>query len=191
MRVAMLFMMMLIFHSANQLAFAQLQNNQVSPSHPKFAMGPRYVLMPEKYFLLIRKGRELGAIRFTRIERDVDGNGKSTYESFFQDDGSASFLKSNVVKHIGEIEIKPMRGIHAFAWQPGQNKLFVGKWWFGCYSPNLVNMSSHFSEDDEGFEFAPTSALSIAEINSSDKRLQWFRYLPDSSTDIPVSELPK
>jgi hypothetical protein len=191
MRAAMLFMLMLISLTANKPTCAPLQPKQAAPPQPEFAMGPRYVFMPEKFFLLVRKGREIGALRFTRIEQDADGNGKSEYESFFQGDGSGSFLNSAVVKRIGEIDIKPMRGIHAFAWQPGQNKLEVGKWWFGCYSPNLVNMSLNFSEDDQGFEFAPTSAQSIAEINTTDKRLRWFRYLPNSSVDMPVSGLPK
>jgi hypothetical protein len=84
-----------------------------------------------------------------------------------------------------------MRGIHEFAWQPGQNKLWVGKWWFGCYSPSLVNMSSHFSEKDEGYEFAPTSAQNVAEIDASDKRLRWFRFNPDARIVVPVSDLPK
>jgi hypothetical protein len=154
-------------------------------------MGPNYVHVPEEFFVLVRKGREIGAIRFIRIEQDAQGNGKSTYETYFQGDGSGSFLNSNVVKRTGEIDIRPMRGIHEFAWQPGQNKLWVGKWWFGCYSPSLVNMSSHFSEKDEGYEFAPTSAQNVAEIDASDKRLRWFRFNPDARIVVPVSDLPK
>lgn len=174
-----------------QAVCAQSQAKQAAPSQPEFAMGPRYVLMPEKFFLLVRKGRDIGAVRFTKIGQDADGNGKSRYESYFQGDGSGSFLSSNVIKRTEEIEIKPMRGIHAFAWQPGQNRLWIGKWWFGCYSPSLVNMSLHFSENDDGFEFAPTSAISVEEINLSDKRLRWFRYAPDASISMPVSNLPK
>jgi hypothetical protein len=191
MRLAMLYAVVLMILLGIQPVSAQAQANKAAPSQPEFAMGPRYALMPEKFFLLVRKGREIGAIRFTKVEQDADGNGKSTYESYFQGDGSGSFLNSNVVKRTDEIEIKPMRGIHAFAWQPGQNKLWVGKWWFGCMGPSLVNMSSHFSENDEGFEFAPTSAQSVAEINFTDKGLRWFRYNPDASVDVPVSNLPK
>jgi hypothetical protein len=39
-------------------------------------------------------------------------------------------------------------------------------------SPNLVNMSEHFSEKDTGFEFAPTSAQSVEEVNALDKELR-------------------
>jgi hypothetical protein len=189
-RPIMLFSLLAALFSV-QLVRSQSPLKQGDSSRAQFTMGPNYVHVPEEFFVLVRKGREIGAIRFVRIEQDAQGNGKSTYETYFQGDGSGSFLNPNVVKRTGEIDIKPMRGIHAFAWQPGQNKLWVGKWWFGCYSPSLVNMSSHFSEKDEGYEFAPTSAQNIAEIDASDKRLQWFRFDPDARIIVPVSNLPK
>ncbi|HLK53845.1 MAG TPA: hypothetical protein VKU42_10325, partial [Candidatus Angelobacter sp.] len=73
----------------------------------------------------------------------------------------------------------------------GQNKLWVGKWWFGCLTPSLINMSSHFSEKDKGYEFAPTSARSVREIDASDNRLKWFRFDPNARIVVPVSDLPK
>ena len=97
-----------------------------------------------------------------------------------------------MIHKTGEIEIKPIVGIsHSLAWQPGQNKLWVGKWWFGCLGPSLVNMSEHFSEEDTGFEFAPTSAQSIEEVDASDPRLRWFRFNANTSITAQVSELPK
>ena len=161
-------------------------------SSAQFTMGPNYVRVPEGFFVIIRKGNEVGAIRFTRIVQDREDNGKSTYESYFQGDGSGSLAKSNVVKRTGEIDIRPLRGWgHPFGWQPGQDKLWVGKWWFGCLTPSLVNMSPHFSQKDEGYEFAPTSAQSIGEIDVSDKRLRWFRFTTESRAVVPVADLPK
>jgi hypothetical protein len=174
-----------------QLVSPQSPLEQGDSSRAQFAMGPRYAQFPEKFFLLVRKGGAIGAIRFIRIEEDDLGNGKSTYESYFQGDGSGAFLGSNVVHRTGEIDLKPMRGVHASAWRPGQKKLWVGNWWFYCYSPSLVSMTSHFSEKDEGFEFAPTSAQTVAEIDANDKRLRWFRYDPDTRIEVPVSDLPK
>src|SRR5689334_16969286 len=43
----------------------------------QFTVGPRFGLVPERFFLLIRKGHELGAIHFTMIERDSSGNGRA------------------------------------------------------------------------------------------------------------------
>jgi hypothetical protein len=157
----------------------------------QFVLGPRYIHMPEQLFLLVRKGSKIGAVKFTKIEQDAFGNGKSTYESYFQGDESRSFLAANVVKRSGEIYIKPMKGFHPFAWQPGQNKLWIGKWWFGCLSPSLINMSLHFSEKGNGFEFAPTSVREIGQVHAADKRIRWFRYDANARITVPVSDLPR
>jgi hypothetical protein len=184
-----------VFVGLSCLVLAQSQavsqsNESGEVSNPHFSIGPRYVNIPEKLFLLVRKGPSVGAIRLTHIERDARGDGKANYESYFQGDGSGSFVAPNVVKRTGEIDIKPMKGVHAFAWQPGQNKLWVGKWWFGCLSPSTMNMSSHFSEKDEGYEFAPTSAKDLKDVNAADPRLHWYRFDPDKRITVPVSELP-
>ena len=47
------------------------------------------------------------------------------------------------------------------------------------------------SEKDEGYEFAPTSAKSLVEVDASDKGLKWFRYDAETKVVLPVSELPK
>jgi hypothetical protein len=173
-------------------SWTQNPPGQTDSKRSAFAMGPKYILMPDNFFVLVRKGGELGAFRLTGIQQGEDGLGTAKYESFLQADGSSSFRKSNVIKREGEIEIKPMTGIlHSLTWQPGQNKLWVGKWWFGCFSPSLVNMSSHFSEQDDGYEFAPTSAQNVSEIDSSDKRLKWFRFDPNNRVSVPIADLPK
>jgi hypothetical protein len=88
--------------------------------------------VPEGFFLLVRKGREIGAIRFTSIRQNAPPIGKSTYEAYFQGDGSGRFAGTGVVRRSGEIDIRPMRGIsHSLTWQPGPDKLRVGNWWFG------------------------------------------------------------
>lgn len=172
---------------------SQLPEPRADVPNNKFVVGPRFVHMPKGVFVLVRRGREIGAIRFTRIEPSgAIGQGSATYESYFQGDGSGSFLTTNVVKRSGEITIKPLKGIsHSTMWQPGQDKLWVGKWWFGCLGITLVNMSPHFGEKANGFEFAPTSARDVSEIDISDKRLQWFRYDSNASITLSVSELPK
>jgi hypothetical protein len=157
-----------------------------------FVFGPNSVYVPEGFFVLVRKGQEIGAFRLIKVEQgDPNGIGKSAYESYFQVDGSGSFLKPNVVRRSGEIDIKPMKGMHAFAWQPGQNRLRVGKWWFGCLANQLINMAPGFSERDAGYEFAPTSARIITEIDAADIRLRWFRFDPNNRISVPVAELPK
>jgi len=172
-------------------SWSQEKESPSDSSEIHFTVGPRFIHLPEGYFLLVRKGKNLGAIRLTQIAQDSEGNGSSKYESYFQSDGSGSFLNANTVRRSGGIDIKPMRGIHMFAWQPGQDKLWVGNWWFGCDSPSLVNMSFHFSEEDQGLEFAATSAKAIHEVDALNPQLRWFRYLSDDRVILPVLTLPK
>jgi hypothetical protein len=172
---------------------------------PQFSIGAGFVYVPEGVFLLVRKGNLFAAIRFmnvhpappkmaTRISAEqTNCEGTADYESYFQADGSGLLQRSNVIKHTGRIDIKPLKGFHPFAFQTGNDKLRVGKWWFGCLCPTLVKMSSHFSDKDLGFEFAPTSAHQVGEIDVLDNRLRWFRQSETENThiNIPVTDLPK
>ena len=171
---------------------AQTSADQHISSAIHFDIGPRYVHMPEGYFVLVRKGKSMGAIRLIRITQSAPNLGRATYESYFQGDGSGSFRNSSVIRRSGELDIKPLKGIsHSMMHQPGQDKLWVGKWWFGCLSPSLINMSSHFSDNDEDYEFAPTSARDVTEIDVSDKTLRWFRYDANAHVTVSVPDLPK
>lgn len=183
---------LLILSIGTHDVLAQSRQDSGSLSKTEFMIGPKFIYMAENSFVLVRRGRAIGAFRLTRIQQDSAGIGKSTYESYYQGDGTRSLQDSNAIRKSGEIDIQPMAGlVHSLMWQPGLNKLWVGKWWFGCLTPSLVNMSEHFSEEDGGFEFAPTSAQSVAEINVNDSRLRWFRFNPDAGITVPVSELPK
>jgi hypothetical protein len=149
--------------------------------------------MPQGVFLLIRKDGKIGAIRFTSIEKgSTPGIGKASYESYFQSDGSSLFSSSSVRKQTGEINVKPLKGFHPFAFQSGKTKVKVGDWSFESDAPGSLYMWPYGrSEKDYGYEFAPTSAQSVSEIDASDKRLKWFRYTADAKVVLPVSDLPK
>ena len=158
-----------------------------------FIVGPRAVRLPVGRFLLVRKGHALGAIRFTNGQHgESNSYGTASYESYFQGDGSGSFLASNVVKQSGEISLKPLTGIGRLSFGGGKRRLRVGTWSFACHAPGWMNMWP-FGEDerDQGFEFAPTAAQELAEIQVLDKRLQWFRYDSNSSRTLHLSDLAK
>ncbi|HSS19549.1 MAG TPA: hypothetical protein VLL54_05705 [Pyrinomonadaceae bacterium] len=159
----------------------------------KFVISPSVVVMPQGMFLLIRKGGKIGAVRFTSIEQGgTVGTGKGSYESYFQADGSGSFRSPNVRKQTGELNVKPLKGFHPFAFQTGKTRVRVGEWSFECDGPGSLFMYPYGkSEKDYGYEFAPTSAQRVEEIDASDKRLKWFRYDPNTRVELPVSELPK
>jgi hypothetical protein len=159
----------------------------------QFVVGASEVLVPKGVFLLICKGQQIGAIRFTSIEQgDTVGTGKASYESYFQADGSGSFRSSNVRKRTGENNLKPLKGIGRLAFQTGQDKIRVGDWSFLSSSPGTISMWPYRgSQKDYGYEFAPTSAQSVGEIDISDKHLQWFRFDPNSRITLEVADLPK
>lgn len=173
---------------------AHAEQNTTCNTNVEFVFGPSYMVVPEKMFLLVRKGTQLGAFHFTSIESDAYKSGRcyegrSNYESFFQGDGSGSLIKENVVKRSGNINIEPVKGIHLFAWQPGKDKLWIGNWKFGCMGNNIVNMSLGFSEKDDGYEFAPTSAETLTEIDVTNKNLQWFKFDAKNRFVVPISSL--
>ena len=158
----------------------------------EFVVGPSAMRIPQGFFLLIRKGQKIGAIRFTYIERRKDGLGKASYESYFQSDGSFSFDSPNVRKQTGEINVKPLKGFHPLAFQFGKTKVRVGEWAFEAATPRLLFMFPYGRSDkDYGYEFAPTSAQNIEEIDASDKGIRWFKYDDNSSVKLSVSDIPK
>ncbi len=159
----------------------------------KFVVGPSTLLMPQGAFLLIKKGRKIGAVRFTSIEQGSKlGTGRATYDSYFQGDGSGSFQALNVHKRTGFIDLKPLKGIGRASFQFGKDKVQVGKWAFRSGYPGSIDMWPYRgSEKDYGYEFAPTSARDVREIDAFDKGLRWFRFDKDSQVTLQVSDLPK
>ncbi|HEX5282779.1 MAG TPA: hypothetical protein VFW30_01575 [Bryocella sp.] len=160
------------------------------PLAQEFVFGPRYMRLPEGYFVLVRKGNEVGAFRLQHVSQKQDGTGTSMYESFILEKERPRNISLTNQKS-GVIEIKQVRGIHPFTWQPGNNEIHVGAWKFGCLTPSLVNMSSHFSESDDGFEFAPTAAQTPTDIKPFDQNLRWVHFDNESRVTIPITAVAK
>lgn len=159
----------------------------------QFVVGPSAIRLPRGVFLLIRKGKEYGAIRLLTVKPGKDPqHGTATYESYFQGDTTGSFLAVNTAKRSGELSTKPLTGIGRLSFGGGKHKLRVGKWQFDCYFLQLMDMyPSSEEEGDHGFEFAPTSARDLSQIDVFDKQLQWFRFDANTSITLPVSGLAK
>jgi len=159
----------------------------------QFVMGPGEVRIPTGVYLLIRKGSQVGAVRFTSAQpNSAPGTGTASYESYFPADASGSFRSAASRKQSGEINLKPLKGIGRFAFQTGKDLVKVGDWSFRSTAPGAINMWPYRgSQKDYGFEFAPTSARQVGEIDASDKHLRWFRFDPNSRVNLLVSDLPK
>jgi hypothetical protein len=163
-------------------------------STSQFVVGPFAILMPQGVFLLIRKGGKIGAIRFTSIEQGspLARNREGQLRVLLSKQLSGSFRSPNVRKQTAEINLKPLKGIGRLAFQIGNDNVKVGDWSFGTGYPGRLDMWPYRgSQKDYGYEFAPTSAQSIDEIDASNKDLKWFRYTTDAKVVLPVSELPK
>lgn len=165
-----------------------------APAH--FVISAGTVTMPVRAFLLVRKSGQVGAIRLTSIDPAATKYlGKSAYESYFQPDQAGSFLAKKVDHQTGALDIQPTKGVHAvYTHTSGNHDAHVGKWTFHFSYPNLMEMSdSSFWKGygDHGYEFAPTSACQLSEIDATDKRLRWFRWDKTTQVNLPLSDLPK
>ena len=156
-------------------------------------IGPREICMPKGYFILIRKGNSYGAIKFTEITPGENiGEGSAVYESFYQGDGTGSFLTIGVERNGGDLIVKPMGGIGRLSYKRGKFKLSVGIWAFEYHSPGCVHLYPYGNQEgDYGFEFAPTVFQDVEKIDVFDKRLKWFRFDLDRSFSLPMDDLQK
>jgi hypothetical protein len=170
-------------------------DNRAGDLATQFRIGGSSIQLPIGAFLLVRKNGEVGAIRLTNIDsKATEYLGKSTYESFFPADHAGLFRggSPNVIRQGGQLEIKPEGGfIRGFAYQPGPHKARIGGWSFPFASPSVMGMSAYHHNGDQGYEFAPTSACDVSEIDAADKRLRWFRYDPNASVILPLAKLLK
>ena len=115
----------------------------------------------------------------------------------FQGDGSGSLLAGNVVRQTGDLHLQPSKGPGRgiYIYKPGPYRARIGKWSFGFDGPSMMVMTDHSSltgdYSDHGFEFAPTSACDLSELDVHDKRLKWFRYDRNASVILPLADLAK
>ena len=159
----------------------------------QFVISGGSVKMPIGAFLLVRKNGEIGAIRLTRIDpMATEDFGKSTYESYFPADSSDLLSIRNDIRQTGELDLKPAKGmIRGFSYVPGPHRARIGKWSYPFVSPSIMYMFPYHSSSDHGYEFAPTSACDVSEIDVHDKRLRWFRFDRDAHVTLPLADLPK
>ena len=172
------------------------QDKRSDADATQFRLSIGTVTMPVGAFLLVRKGTQLGVIRLTSLTPGANrAEGRSNYESFFLPNQVTSVTESGVAHKTGDVYIGETVGVHAvFVHTKGHSQAFIGPWKFYFSYPDLIPMSRGSfwkGYHDEGFEFAPTSACQVSEIDATDKRLRWFRWDKTTQVNLPLSELPK
>lgn len=142
------------------------------PRPHEVLIGPIGVSVPLGRILLVRRdfllwrGAEYLALKFTNSwlgETIYDHY--TSYEFYYQGDGSGDFSKSNVGSGTGEFYAPPMtRSLHAI--RPSKRIAQFGK---------IKIKWIHVASVDYGRnEVAPTPWTSITEVNIHDPKLQWY-----------------
>lgn len=182
-----------VYGRAQQTRCPQDKRSGADATQFKVSIGA--LTMPVGALLLVRNGSQLGAIRITSVEPAAKYEGKSNYESFFLPDKTTSFAGSGVDHQTGDIYIGETVGVHAvYVHTKGHYRTKSGPWTFWFPFPTTIDMSPATfwkGPHDQGFEFAPTSACEVSQIDVTDKRLRWFRWDKTTQVDLPLAELPK
>ncbi len=153
----------------------------------QFIVSAGSVEMPIGAFLLVRKGSDIGAIRLTGLEPlSAMRFGKSTYESF-QADGEGSFNGKR--GKVGEVSLTAPATKGPVIVDQTKSRVWIGKWSFSFSTPIVLAMTS--DGQDHGFEFAPTSACAVGDIDAYDKRLRWYRFDPNTKVVLALADLAK
>lgn len=164
---------------------------------------------PVGRWTLLRKGKDLCAVRFTAFHRahPKDKSIRENQESFFanydwvyQGDGSGKFSKPNVKSGHSQADKKP----NIWRFPRGSNYIECGPLKATWTYPNgiaLIARDFHPEKTNRSndIEIAPTGWMEITQVNSQDPRLAWHRYDPvrdlgriqDEAIIIPVERLPR
>lgn len=157
------------------------------------------VIMPLGRILLIKKGDDYCALKFTKfwIENTSEvgtffvssGSDKfGTYEAYFQADKTGNFGKNNVQVKKDKLSFPKPRGLGRLAFSFGNKEVSCGTIeleWFG--KSGVYFYGEGQKENDYGIEFAPTKWADISEVNVFDTRLTWYRYdINRKRVNIPI-----
>lgn len=157
---------------------------------------------PFERMLLVRRGKDLCALRFTEFHRGRDAQLPSMFHSgeesfyaeydwYYQGDGSGNLGKENVKSGHEKLAQEALIGIGRLAFQLGETRVKCGpfKLHWG-YTTSVAFYEGSQSKDD-GIELAPTKWRSVSEIDLSYSRLKWYRYDPKGEVIIyiPLDDL--
>jgi hypothetical protein len=122
--------------------------------------------MPLGRILLARKGSDYCALKFINTwlgETRYDHY--TSYELYYQGDGSGDFIKGNTQHENGELFDPHSRG--KITWKAAKNKISCGK--FKLQWGYIACIGSRDAE------LAPTPWTDITDVNIHDLKIQWYR----------------
>jgi hypothetical protein len=158
------------------------------PGHDEVQIAEVGIIMPLGRMLLVKKGSEYCAIKFTKAWSEntsevgsifvASGSDEyAIYESYYQGDKTGDFSKNNVKFKEDKLSFPKPRGIGRLAFSFGNREINCGSiklFWSGGGSVHFYGEGQ--DQGDYGIELAPTNWSSISEVDVSDSRLRWYRF---------------
>lgn len=179
------------------IAMASANESQL-PKANDVHIGPNGIGMPLGRILLIRKGENYCAVRFTRNwTGKTDYEQHAEYESYYQGDKTGNFRSANVEYRKEEVYYtKPSFSIFGHPIRIGAKRDIrcgpIELWWSAGPELTFVYFNRHDQEQGDYYdiELAPTKWSDIAEVNVFDPRLTWYRYDDNRQrVNIPIGRL--
>jgi hypothetical protein len=144
----------------------------------------RGVSPPLGRILLAKKGTEYCALRFTDTwlgETEYDHY--TSYDFYYQGDGSGDFIKSSVVTGTGELLFPKVKTFLIFPYAKGaKTTIECGRMQFEWF----YTTATRFGDA----ELAPTPWTSIKEVNVHDPGIKWYKQDSDRKRiSVPIDQL--
>lgn len=184
-----------------QLSFGTQDILQPNHVGNRVIVGPTGVSMPIGTFLVMRRGKDSCALRFTKAHRGED-KGKQNfwtsgeeslyaeYDWFYQANGLPRFTIPDTNSGHGNLVKKPLYGLGRLAFQTGNIQVDCGSFRPSWYYPTSVTFFEKTKLADYGIEIAPTQWTNISDVDLMDSRLVWYRYDERRKViDIPITKL--
>ncbi len=136
-------------------------------------------------FLLVRRGEDVCAVRFTRMYRGNDAHSPSVFSSgdeslyadyeWYRPHSGSDFSSLQLESGHGQVSSTAMVGLWRFAFGGGNRTVYCGPLPLRWIYPN--NLGFRFMTDPpKEYEMAPTKWQDVREVNPQDQRLKWYRY---------------
>lgn len=154
--------------------------------------------VPVSRFLLIRKGRDVCALRFVQFHTGYNDNGPpaeyggkeheyARYELYHATNGESVVFSASRAE-MRKLHNNPWTG-HGSWESTGPSTVLCGPHRFQWTYPTSVGFHKRWwdREPDREAEFAPTAWTAISEVNVGDRRLKWYRFDASRTTqEIPI-----
>lgn len=143
---------------------------------------------PLGYYLLVRRGSDLCAIKFTGVWRGNDASEPTAfhggeesyrleYDWHYMPDFDGKWPPAKMKAGHSQADSKALVGIGRFAFQTGKDEVFCGPVRLSWSAPSTLAFGRAGKEQgDYGYEMAVTKWKKFDEIRPDAPYLKWYRY---------------